>query len=341
MDKIEEVLISVIIPVYNTGSYVTKCIESLGDQTYKNIQIIMINDGSSDDSFAIMQELAAKDRRISVIDRPHEGVSAARNAGLSEVKGEYISFLDSDDWLDPTTYERCLLEIQKENADAVYFEWTEEFSDSSFETKSYDGSKRIVLKQDEILEEYYRNKLSIRISSGLLSRKIVENVWFDTSRERGEDMLFGFYTLCRAKCIVYMNEPFYHRYHRIGSLSNRKGFYIADFGRATCTDCMLEYIRTEKPHFIQSAYVMCFNYYMIMLNRLVYFRAEKEYEEIYQKVLVRLKELMKSIKCPAKTLPKQLYICYTIYKTVPFLYYFIVKVYYKYVKKELDSKRQR
>ena len=80
---------------------------------------------------------------------------------------------------------------------------------------------------------------------------------------------------------------------------------------------------------------------MIILNRLVYFRAEEEYGDVYRKVIVRLKELMQSIERPRKTLPKRLYICYWIYKISPFLYYFVVKVYYRYVKKELDSKRQR
>lgn len=333
--------ISVIVPIYNTGKYLIKCIESLCNQTHNDLQIILINDGSSDDSLEIMKELAAGDDRVCVIDKAHEGVSAARNAGLAVAEGEYISFIDSDDWLDKETYEKCLNAATQNNADAVYFEWTEEFSDGTSEIKGYDGSKRIVLKDDDILTEYYKDKLSMRVSSGLLSRKIVENVWFDTSRERGEDMLFGFYALCKAECVVYMNEPFYHRYHRVGSLSNRKGFYIADFGRATCTDCMLEYIKENKPKFVQSAYVKCFNYYMIILNRLVYFRAEKEYEDVYRKVIVRLKELMRSMECPRKTLPKRLYICYRIYNISPFLYYFVVKVYYRYVKKELDSKRQR
>lgn len=333
--------ISVIVPIYNTGKYLIRCVESLCGQTWQELQIILINDGSSDDSLEIMKELAAKDERIHIIDKAHEGVSAARNAGLAMAEGEYISFIDSDDWLNERTYEKCLNAALQNNADAVYFEWTEEFSDGTSEINGYDGSKTIVLKGNDVLTEYYKDKISMRVSSGFLSRKIVENVWFDTSRERGEDMLFGFYALCKAKCVVYMNEPFYHRYHRVGSLSNRKGFYLADFGRATCTDCMLEYIKEHKPNFIQLAYTKCFNYYMIMLNRLVYFRAEKEYEEVYSKVVRRLQELMKTIKNPAKTLPKQLYVCYRIYGISPLLYYFVVKVYYKYVKKELDSKRQR
>lgn len=334
-------MISVIVPVYNTGKYLQKCVESLCGQTYHELQIILVNDGSTDNSLDIMRKLATTDERIRVIDKKHEGVSAARNAGLECAEGDYVSFIDSDDWLDEETYDKCLIAAVQHSADAVYFEWTEEFSDGSSEIKGYDGKKRIVLKGDDILKEYYKEKMSMRVSSGMLSRIIIDGVWFDTSRERGEDMLFGFYALCKAKCVVYMNQPFYHRYHRVGSLSNRIGFFAEDFGRATCTDCMAAYIRDNKPDFLQMAHIKCFNYYMIILNRLVYFRAEKEYQEIYEKVTARLKELIHNFECPQKILPKKLYICYLIYRISPQLYYIVVKVYYKYVKKELDSKRQR
>ena len=89
--------ISVIVPVYNTGKYLIKCIESLCNQTHTDLQIILINDGSSDNSLEIIKALAAEDERIYVIDKEHEGVSSARNVGLELADGEYISFIDSDD----------------------------------------------------------------------------------------------------------------------------------------------------------------------------------------------------------------------------------------------------
>lgn len=333
--------ISVIVPVYNTGKYLQKCIESLCRQTHRDLQIILVNDGSTDDSLDIMKQLALADDRINVIDKVHEGVSAARNAGLECAQGDYISFIDSDDWIDERTYEVCMDQAVSYGADAVYYEWTEEYSDGTSDVKGYDGRIRSVLHGDDVLNYYYKGKGNIRVSSGVLSRKILRGVWFDTTRERGEDMLFGFQALCQAQCIVYLNQPFYHRYHRLGSLSNRKGFFAADFGRATCTDSMLQYIQENKPQFEQLAYVKCFNYYMIILNRIVYFRAEKEYPDIYLKLRTRLRELLREMDTPIRTLPAQFYLMYRLYQFCKPLYFVIVRIYYKYVKQELDSKRQR
>ena len=333
--------VSVIIPVYNTGKYLEKCVSSILNQTHIEVEIIIVNDGSNDESLTIMKQLEMQDDRVILIDKKHEGVSAARNAALKRATGDYISFVDSDDWLDTHTYSTCLVLIGEYNADAVYFEWTEEFSDGSSDRKEYNGNKKLVLSGNEILEEYYKEKISMRLSSGIISRKMVEGVLFDTSRERGEDMLFGFLALCKAERVVYINEPFYHRYHRLGSLSNRKGFYVEDFGRATCTDCMLEYVKEYKGSFLQKAYVKCFNFYMVILNQMVYFRVENKHKEIYEGIVKRLGELMNDIVNPRRTLPKRLFLCYYVHRFLPGLYYIVVKVYYKYVKKELDSKRQR
>ena len=134
-------MISVIVPVYNTGEYLKKCINSLLDQTYSDLQIILINDGSTDNSLTIMREFENIDSRIWVIDRKHEGVSATRNAGIAIATGEYVSFIDSDDWIELNTYQSLLDILKEDKADAVYFEWTEEFFDGSFTTNGHVGRK--------------------------------------------------------------------------------------------------------------------------------------------------------------------------------------------------------
>ena len=98
-------LISVILPVYNVQQYLEKCIESVVNQTYKNLEIILIDDGSTDMSGKICDEFAEKDGRIKVIHSKNGGVSAARNIGLDIATGEYIGFVDSDDWIESQMYE--------------------------------------------------------------------------------------------------------------------------------------------------------------------------------------------------------------------------------------------
>ena len=104
-------LISVIVPVYNTGAYLVPCMESLLDQTHQNIEIILVDDGSTDGSEAVCDEFARRDSRAKVIHQKNSGVSAARNAGLETAEGEYVFFLDSDDILPPDSLEQLLTEI--------------------------------------------------------------------------------------------------------------------------------------------------------------------------------------------------------------------------------------
>lgn len=107
----EQSLISVIVPVYNVEKYLRPCVESILEQTYKNIEVILVNDGSTDKSKAICLELAEKDKRISYYEKANSGLSDTRNVGLEKAKGEYIAFVDSDDLLAPnavrTLYELC------------------------------------------------------------------------------------------------------------------------------------------------------------------------------------------------------------------------------------------
>ena len=103
-----DVLISVIVPVYNTEPWLRKCLDSIINQTYRNLEIICVNDGSTDNSAEILEEYAAKDQRIVVIHQNNAGVSAARNAALSVARGEYVTGVDSDDWVPSTTYEKVL-----------------------------------------------------------------------------------------------------------------------------------------------------------------------------------------------------------------------------------------
>lgn len=112
-------LISVIIPVYGVEKYIAQCLESVINQTYDNLEIIVVNDGTKDRSAEIAKEYAAKDNRIKVYDFDNGGASAARNRGIKLAKGEYIAFLDSDDWIEGQMYEKLVNEAIKSNADIV------------------------------------------------------------------------------------------------------------------------------------------------------------------------------------------------------------------------------
>ena len=111
------VKISIIIPVYNSEKFLNKCLESIVNQTLKDIEIICINDGSTDNSLSILNSFAQKDSRVIVINQDNQGQSCARNAGLAIAKGEYIGFVDSDDWIDLDFYEKLYKAAKKYDAD--------------------------------------------------------------------------------------------------------------------------------------------------------------------------------------------------------------------------------
>ncbi|GAL67061.1 beta-1,3-glucosyltransferase [Jejuia pallidilutea] len=111
--------VSVVVPVYNVEKYLHRCVDSLLKQSYKNLEIILINDGSLDSSGEICDELAKKDHRIKVVHQKNGGLSAARNTGLNHVTGDYISFIDSDDWIEQSMYEEMLYYAYNHNLDII------------------------------------------------------------------------------------------------------------------------------------------------------------------------------------------------------------------------------
>ncbi|MBQ6616502.1 MAG: glycosyltransferase [Thermoguttaceae bacterium] len=116
--------VSVIIPVYNVEPYLRECLDSVVNQTLRDLEIICVNDGSTDGSPAILEEYAAKDSRIKIVNKVNGGLNSARNAGLDRVTGEYFAFVDSDDWLDVTTYEKAYARAKKSNADMTQFNFS-------------------------------------------------------------------------------------------------------------------------------------------------------------------------------------------------------------------------
>ena len=122
--------VSIIVPLYNAEKYIARCLDSLLSQTFENIEVVIINDGSTDDSREICEEFSHRDSRIKIFDMSNSGVSAARNKGISYCRGEWILFVDSDDAIDHNTVE-VLLELQKrQNVDTVVYSFIFEFKDS-------------------------------------------------------------------------------------------------------------------------------------------------------------------------------------------------------------------
>ena len=217
-------LISVIIPVYNVEEYLEQCLETVCGQTYKNLEIILVDDGSTDGSGQICDEWSSKDNRIRVIHKQNGGVSSARNEGLKIATGDYIGFVDSDDWLEPEMYEKLLKGI--EGADAVSCGYVDYPYGEGVPVPK--GTKVVPACgfPDAIIAIFERNGYFTTLWSKLFKRTIVYReerfIPLDTSLSFGEDEVWLVTILRRCKKIAFVPEALYHWRPREGSVTRFK-----------------------------------------------------------------------------------------------------------------------
>ncbi|WP_029906696.1 glycosyltransferase family 2 protein [Prevotella sp. 10(H)] len=218
-------MISIIVPVYNAGLYLERCLNSLLQQTYRNIEVICIDDGSQDDSNSILNKYSQKDLRIKVITQENNGIASARNRGLEEAKGEWIMFVDSDDWIDITTCEKAIETALSKNVDVVFWAYIREFTDGR-------KSPRFLMEEDKLFDEKNIRSLHRKIVGPLgpelrdptllhswgtvwgklYLRKVISKIRFTDTKVVGsaEDVLFNMEVFADVKRAYYINEPMYH-----------------------------------------------------------------------------------------------------------------------------------
>ncbi|MGL4207873.1 MAG: glycosyltransferase family 2 protein [Candidatus Adiutrix sp.] len=217
-------LISIIVPIYDVEQYLEKCLNSLLAQTYLNLEIILINDGSPDNCGAICDKYAAKDKRIVVIHQENGGVSVARNAGLAAAKGEYIGFVDPDDWVEPTMFGDLYENLRKNGADVSIGGLVIHYPQGWVEVRSFPEIEGVIYRETAL--EYL---LSIKFYSCVLCDKLFARSLFTADSgyqlrlnpqiHCGEDFLLTAQLIAQAKSVYYTPTPFYHYMLREGSAS--------------------------------------------------------------------------------------------------------------------------
>lgn len=213
-------LISIIVPVYNVEKYLEKCVDSIINQTYKNLEIILVDDGATDSSGKLCDELAKIDNRIKVYHKENGGLSDARNYGVEKSTGEYIGFVDSDDYIDAEMYEKLYEAIKKENVDVVecnlkiiYPDRVELFT----EQKYYN-----VYTKQEYLEEYLKiEKIFGSACVRLIKSDIAKKLKFPVGKLY-EDTYYAYDLIEKVDRYVIMNNPYYNYLMRENSITNTK-----------------------------------------------------------------------------------------------------------------------
>lgn len=221
-----QALISVIIPVYNVEKYLHECIDSVINQTYKNLEIILVDDGSTDSSGEICDEYIEKDDRITVIHKKNEGPSKTRNTGLENANGKYIYFLDSDDYIAEDAIESLTSAAESNGADLVFFD-AYSFADDGSEVKQGYAIKGTYEPKSgyETLTELNKNKdYHCAIYLLLIKHRLLDEnkISFLESAYCSEDMLFTYQVYCSAKKAVQCKKTLYHRRYRPNSIVTSK-----------------------------------------------------------------------------------------------------------------------
>ena len=208
-------LISIVIPIYNAEKYLEECLNSIKNQTYKNFEVIMVNDGSKDDSETICKRFSEDDTRFRYFLKVNGGASSARNFGLDHVTGDFITFIDADDWVDENHLEVLINNIKENNSDMAVSSIKKFDNVSSFEFRVYSNQEKYLLNYNKLNREEFlvilpklihaSNSYKIAVSK-LFKKELVTGVRFDESIVYGEDLDFFFKLYNNINSISYVEN---------------------------------------------------------------------------------------------------------------------------------------
>lgn len=211
-------LISIIVPVYKVESYLNKCVESIVNQTYQNLEIILVDDGSPDNCPVMCDDWAAKDGRIKVVHKPNGGLSDARNTGMKVASGDYIAFVDSDDWIEPHYIDYLYQAIQKSSADISACEVREVPDGEEPELVSEELPKIQICTPREAIGGLMKGCNFRAVAWNKLYRaKVLQNEQFEVGRLH-EDEFFSYRILDKASRLAFIDIPLYNYRQRSGSI---------------------------------------------------------------------------------------------------------------------------
>ena len=263
-------LVSVIVPVYQAENYLKDCLESLCRQSLQELELIIVNDGSTDGSLDIIQSFAAKDTRIRCLDLPNQGVSAARNAGLELATGEYVGFVDADDWVDDIMYQELYALAVDSNADLVIANVYVHDSDNT-------QALRLNLKDDTWDLDYNRDTFFEALMDFKFDyanwNKLFRRSWiaanglkFSSELKIWEDLLFNLEFACMAKSVVTTNKAYYHyRMHEHSVMQQQKHLRSNQYNKLY--NCFMAYCNDRKMSTIEKMFrsKMASGYYNVLI----------------------------------------------------------------------------
>lgn len=272
-------LISIIVPIYNVSEYIDRCLESLLKQTYENLEIIVVDDGSTDNSVEICNYYATKYLgRLRVIHTDNCGVSVARNTGLKIAKGEYITFVDGDDWVEPDMLETLLYNLYMHNADISSCGMKEDYDNG--ESVLQKQQECICISQKQMFHEVLCNKYVYGyVWNKLFKKELIQDIVFDKSLFIQEDMDFVMKYLKNCKKCVYTMGEYYHYRKRRDSATGEADYNPKNLSMVQVYQRAISIYQIYCP---QDEYIVEKNYLKININILGRMKRSKYYNEVIQ-----------------------------------------------------------
>ena len=278
----ETALISVIVPVYNVAQYLEKSIASIQQQTYKNLEIILVDDGATDESGRLCEQIAEQDERVLVYHKENEGLSQARNDGLKQAHGDYVIFIDSDDYIHPEMIASLYQQLIKEDADVSSCGVMNVYANiESPQTENQDDY--FVCDTETFLREYLiGEKIPGTICNKLIKKEIAAQLTFPKGLIY-EDAYYHFDLIKVAKKYVVNTKPYYYYFHRGDSITTKpyaeKDLAYIDIYQKFYTEVVKEYPNLTEVAFFRLAYAHFFILDKMLLDD--NFKEFKDYPRIY------------------------------------------------------------
>ena len=286
--------VSVIVPIYNVETYLKKCIDSIINQTYRNLEIILINDGSPDNCGTICDEYADKDERIKVIHKNNGGLSDARNVGLEIATGDFITFVDSDDWIELDTYEVMINAMNKYAADMVVSNINYVYDDKS-NRKNDEYQIRIFNKEEAMKELIHDGLVQAVVWNKLYKKELIDNMKFKVGK-LNEDEFFTYKICARAEKIIYIPNALYQYRQRENSIMGTYSLKRLDGVEALYE--RLNFIKKKFPNLYAQAKLgfcyACIYHYQIILRNNINDKKSKNILNKYRKNIKFCKSDIKS-----------------------------------------------
>ncbi len=330
--NVEEKLVSVIVAVYNIEEYLPRCIDSILAQTYRNLEIILVDDGSTDSSGGICDDYAQKDRRIKVIHKKNGGLSDARNAGLDKVSGDYIGFVDGDDWIDEDMYRAMYEACEKEKAQIAACRY-KQITRSGIIDASAGNS--VSLSKAEALEIYVcgdeRYLIYNSVWSKLFAKELIFGMRFPVGKN-SEDIMFTTKAFCKMERLAYLDKAYYNYVlDREGSIMNEKAGERRIKDEIPFWREQIAYIREAgMPALSDKA---AYHFYRRMLFYYIDFMENRKTKEFAQEIIRQLRADKRIIR----RIYKEDYAAFgdkvrmKLILAWPWAYYKAVRIYDKYV----------